>query len=108
MSTRTFTEKWVRDKASYIAQTDLDTLAIQNCHAEMLDWTGLHRGAVVIFETVETTLVTEMKPEFRHGFTGQLQERTVSRITKVLCSKTCKLRSKKGMLYWSEVPDGTA
>ena len=108
MTTRTFTEKWVRDEAGYIAKTDLDTLAIQNCHAEMLDWTGLHKGAVVIFETVETTLVTEMKPEWRYGFNGQLHERQVSRTTKALCSKTCKLRSKKGELYWSEVPDATA
>ena len=101
--TREFTEKRVRDLFNVIAQTTSDTEAIANCEPEMLEWTGLRRGAVVTFETVLVTLVTEMKPNWRHGFTGQLQERTVSRTETVTEMKTCKLRSKQGELYWQEV-----
>ena len=108
METRSFIENRVREETEYISTTNFDTNSIYNCEPEWLDWTGLRRGAVVIFETIEVTLVTEMKPEWRYGFIGQLRERQVSRTEKVMHSKTCKLCSKKGQLYWREMSNEKA
>ncbi len=101
--TRTFKVERVRDEDGVITDITHDARLIAGCNPEILDWTGLRRGAVVTFETVEITVVSEKVPEYRYGFNGQKVERTKSRTETVLESETRRLSSYKGSLLWKKV-----